>query len=99
MPLRNLDALFKPKSIALVGASTRPGTIGAILAENLLAAAFKGEVLLVNPKYRRIRDREVYPDVARLPHPVDLGVICTPSDVVPGIVAALAKLGARAFEK
>lgn len=96
MPLRNLDALFKPKSIALIGASDKPGSIGAILAKNLLAGGFKGEVMPVNPRYEKIGDRAAYPDVSSLPHPVDLGVICTPSDTVPGIVGALQELGARA---
>jgi acetyltransferase len=96
MTIRNLDALFKPKSIALIGASATPGSLGAILAENLSAAGFKGDVFSVNPKYEKIGDLRVYPDVTSLPHPVDLGVICTPSDSVPGIVGALGNLGARA---
>jgi acetyltransferase len=96
MTIRNLDALFKPKSIALIGASTTPGSLGAILADNLSAAGFKGDVFPVNPKYEKVGDRKAYPDVGSLPHPVDLGVICTPSDSVPGIVGALGKSGARA---
>ena len=96
MTIRNLDALFKPKSIALFGASTTRGSLGAILAENLTVAGFKGDVFAVSPKHEKIKDLRAYPDVASLPQPVDLGVICTPSDSVPAIVAALGKLGARA---
>jgi acetyltransferase len=96
MPIRNLDALFRPESIALIGASTKPGSIGAILARNLLDGRLRSEVVLVNPKYRKIGDRDVYPDVASLPRAVELGVICTPAETVPGIVGALGKLGARA---
>ena len=73
MTIRNLEAVFKPKSIALIGASDKPGSIGAILAENLLAAGFKGEVMPVNPKYGKIRGLKTYPDVASLPQAVDLG--------------------------
>jgi acetyltransferase len=96
MPIRDLDALLSPKSIALIGASDKPGSIGAILAQNLLDGGLRGEVMLVNPNYRKIRDRDVYPDVASLPYAVDLGIICTPAEAVPGIVGALGKLGARA---
>jgi len=95
MAIRNLDALFKPKSIALIGASEKPGSIGAILAENLLTAGFRGEVLPVNPKHEEIRGLKTYPDVASLPHVVDLGVICTPPQVVPEIMEALAARGVR----
>jgi acetyltransferase len=95
MTIRYLEAVLKPKSIALIGASDKPGSIGAILAGNLLAAGFKGEVMPVNPKYGEIRGLRTYPDVASLPRPVDLGVICTPADAVPGIVDALATLGSR----
>lgn len=95
MSIRYLESVFKPKSIALIGASDRPGSIGAILAENLLAAGFKGEILPVNPKYGEIRGLRAYPDVASLPQVVDLGVICTPADAVPGIIEALAALGVR----
>ena len=96
MTIRNLDALFKPRSIALIGASDKPGSIGAILGDNLLAAGFKGDLLQVNPKYKKIAGRKVFPDVASLPQPVDLGVICTPADTVSGIIGALGTLGARA---
>ncbi|MCG6862368.1 MAG: CoA-binding protein [Chromatiaceae bacterium] len=96
MTIRNLDALFKPKSIALIGASTTAGSLGALLVGNLSAAGFRGDVFLVNPKYEKIGDLRSYPDIASLPQPVDLGVIYTPSDSVPGIVAALGELGARA---
>jgi acetyltransferase len=96
MPIRDLDALLRPKSIALIGASAKPGSIGAILAQNLLDGGLRGEVMLVNPKYQKIGDCDVYPDVASLPYAVDLGVICTPAEAVPGIVGALDKLGARA---
>jgi len=95
MTIRNLDALFKPESIALVGASDKPGSIGAILAENLLTAGFQGEVFPINPGHDEIRGLRSYPDAASLPHAVDLGVISTPADAVPGIVDGLAARGAR----
>lgn len=96
MTLRNLDALFRPTSIALIGASNQRGSIGAILAANLLKGPFKGHVWPVNPHRRRIRGTRVHPDLNHLPQAPDLGVICTPATAVPEVVADLGRRGARA---
>jgi acetyltransferase len=93
---RNLDALFAPRSIALVGASNRPGSIGAVLARNLLESGFCGPVLPVNPHEISIRSALCYKTVADLPVAPDLAVIATPAPSVPGLVAELAAKGCRA---
>jgi acetyltransferase len=54
MTIRNFDRLLTPRSVALMGASPQPGSIGRIVTSNLLAGGFKGDVSLVNPKYREI---------------------------------------------
>ena len=94
MTIRNLDAVFKPESIAIIGASERPGSIGRVLTENLLGH-FAGTVYLVNHKRRRLFEREVFGDVKALPATPDLAVIATPPATVPGLVAELAKRGTR----
>lgn len=96
MSIRNLDYLFKPKSIAVVGASTRPGSVGAVLARNLLRGGFDGPVMPVNPKHAVIESVRAYADVDDLPETPDLAVIATPPRTVPGIVEALARRGTRA---
>ncbi|MGA0604081.1 GNAT family N-acetyltransferase [Caulobacter sp. KR2-114] len=96
MTTRNLDALFQPKSIALIGASNRPASVGGVLARNLLESGFKGPVLAVNPHEASIRSTLCYPDVAALPVAPDLAVIATPPATVPGLVADLAARGCRA---
>src|SRR5260221_2392805 len=63
LSVRNLDALFKPASIALIGASNRPGSIGAMLARNLLEGGFTGPVLPVNPHESAIRSALAYASV------------------------------------
>ena len=78
MTVRNLEYLLKPGSIALVGASTRPGSVGLITARNLRAGGFAGPIWLVNPKYRSIDGQECYPSIAALPAAPDLGVLVTP---------------------
>ena len=96
MSVRNLDYLFKPKSIALVGASTRASSVGAVLARNLLRGGFKGPVMPVNPKHHVIESVLTYPDIASLPETTDLAVISTPANVVPQIVQELGARGTRA---
>lgn len=96
MSTRNLDALFHPGAIALVGASNQPGTIGAVLARNLFEAGFQGPILTVNPKERAIRSSLNYAAVKDLPIPVDLAVIATPPDEIPQALADLGAKGCRA---
>ncbi|MGA8261680.1 MAG: bifunctional acetate--CoA ligase family protein/GNAT family N-acetyltransferase [Arenicellales bacterium] len=96
MTIRNLDYLFKPESVALVGASARPGSIGSVLARNLFRAGFEGPIMPVNPKYRAVHGVSTYPDIDSLPTPPDLGVVATPADSVPDIIAQLGRAGARA---
>jgi len=78
MAVHNLEFLFKPKSVALVGASNRPASVGAVVTRNLIEAGFHGSVIPVNPKHRHIRGIRTYPDVASLPDTPDLVVIATP---------------------
>ncbi|WGM38310.1 bifunctional acetate--CoA ligase family protein/GNAT family N-acetyltransferase [Caulobacter sp. NIBR1757] len=96
MTTRNLDALFEPRSIALIGASDRLGSVGAVLARNLLEGGFAGPVMAVNPRASSIRSTLAYPSVAALPITPDLAVIATPAATVPGIVSELGQRGCRA---
>jgi acetyltransferase len=96
MSTRNLDALFQPAAIALVGASNRPGSVGAVLARNLLEAGFRGAVMPVNPHETAIRSTPSYRAVADLPAPPDLAVVATPPHAVPKVIADLAARGCRA---
>ncbi|WP_313032899.1 bifunctional acetate--CoA ligase family protein/GNAT family N-acetyltransferase [Massilia alkalitolerans] len=96
MSVRNLEHLFAPKSVALVGASERPGSLGATLLHNLLAGGFKGEVWPVNPKYGELAGRRCYASVADLPAAPALAVICTPPATIPTIVRQLGERGTRA---
>jgi acetyltransferase len=96
MPSDHLDALLRPRSIALIGASDTPGTIGKVLASNLLGGAFQGPVMPVNPRHDSILGTRAYADIAQLPETPDLAVICTPPASVPGIVEALGARGGRA---
>lgn len=96
MSVRNLESLLRPRSIAVVGASDRPGSIGAVMLRNLVRGGFGGPILPVHPKLHSINGMLVYPDVASLPQVVDLAVVCTPAATVPAVIASLAAAGTRA---
>lgn len=96
MTIRNLDALFHPRSIALIGASNRPGSVGQVLARNLLESGFAGPVMPVNPHDAAVRSALAYPGVGELPQDPDLAVIATPAEAVPGLIAQLGARGCRA---
>src|SRR5215469_14716276 len=96
MSVRNLDKLFKPQSVALIGATPRPGAVGAVLVRNLRRAGFAGELIFVNPHHHAIEGVHVCPTVADLRHPPDLAIIVTPPESVPPLIGELAEHGTRA---
>ena len=96
MTIRNLDYLFKPQSVALIGASKEPSTVGAVLAHNLFNSGFDGPIMPVNPKHKAIEGVLTYANAESLPMTPDLAVIATPPETVPGLVAAFGERGTKA---
>lgn len=97
MTIRNLDKLLAPSSIAVIGASERPGSIGNVLTRNLVAGEFAGPVWAVNPRYREsLLGIPCFASVDELPEAPDLAVIVTPAANAPELVAALGARGTRA---
>ncbi len=93
---RSLDAIFRPRSVAVIGASGAPGSVGAILTRNLLGHPFGGGVYPVNPKRRTVLGVQCYPDLSAVPEAVDLVVIAVPAPAVPAVVADCAGRGVPA---
>ncbi|MEP6505448.1 MAG: CoA-binding protein, partial [Betaproteobacteria bacterium] len=96
MSIRHLDALLEPRSIAVVGASDRPGSVGATVWRNLRGGAFKGLLVPVNPSHREIDGVAVLAhcrDIATAP---DLAIVCTPADSLADVIGELAAVGTRA---
>ena len=81
-----LDGIFKPKSIAVIGASTRPGTVGNDLFRNLLFGGYQGCVYPINPKAEHILGVHCFPTLADVPSDVDLAVLIVPAKAVLGII-------------
>jgi acetyltransferase len=95
MSIRHLESLFQPTSVALIGASDQPDSLGTLILNNLQGAGFKGPIWLINPKRPRIGGQLVWPNVASLPGVPDLAVICTPAATVPALIAELGAKGTR----
>lgn len=96
MSSRNLEHLFSPRSVALIGASDRPHSIGSTVMRNLLRGGFRGPIWPVNLRHGTVAGREAYRTVEALPAAPDLAVICTPAASVPGLIASLGARGTRA---
>jgi len=82
----NLNRIFKPRHVAVVGASEKAGTIGTALMRNLIDGGFSGRLLPVNPKYKTIHGHECFGSVSALETGVDLAIIATPIHSVAAIV-------------
>jgi acetyl coenzyme A synthetase (ADP forming)-like protein len=91
----SLRAVLSPRSVAVVGASQRPGTISWALVENLKQRGFKGAVYAVHPTATEIQGFEAFPRLSDVPRPVDLVVVVVPAPAVEGVVAEAAEAGAH----
>lgn len=92
VPPADLSGLLRPRSVAVIGASSRRGTIGAEIVHNLLQSGFNGPVYPVNPTAISVQSVRAWPDVGSIPDPVDLAVLVVPRDhVLPVVEACLAK--------
>jgi len=96
MSIRNLKYFFEAASIAVVGASPKPHSVGATVVANLLTGTFKGDIFFINPKYSTLEGHPCYAGVADLPAVPELALICTPPETIPGIVAELGAKGTKA---
>jgi acetyltransferase len=96
MSSRNLEYLLAPRSVALVGASDRPGSVGATVMRNLIAGGFDGAVWPVNLRHASVAGRAAFARARDLPSAPDLAVICTPAPTVPELISELGAMGTRA---
>jgi acyl-CoA synthetase (NDP forming) len=89
----SLSPLLEPRSLAVVGASARPGSFGDTLVAQLFAGGYRGAVHLVNPRYREVAGRPCHPSLADLPGPVDLAVLAVPNAALEVQLTATAAAG------
>jgi acetyltransferase len=96
MSIRNLEHFFRPQSVAVIGASEKPRSVGATVLRNLLEGGFAGPIMPVNPKHDVLAGIKVYPTVASLPAAPGLAIICTPPATIPELIGELGARGTRA---
>ena len=90
-----LEAIFRPHSVAVVGATEKAGSVGRDVLWNLISSPFGGTVFPVNPNRPSVLGVKAYPTLAAIPDAVDLAVLVTPATSVPGLVAECAAKGVR----
>ena len=96
MSIRNLEYMFHPHSVAVIGATNRPHSVGATVMHNLLEGGFRGSILPVNPKYDCVAGIPAFHDLSELSVIPDLAVVCTPPATVPHLIAQLGSIGTKA---
>ena len=98
MPRRRaqIARIFEPESIAVIGASERPGSLGTVVLRNLLDAGFPGPIHPVNPKHAEVQARRCFASVTEIGERVDLAVIAAPARVVPDVLRQCGAAGVGA---
>lgn len=96
MEFQVFDLLFSPKSLAIIGASPKEGSLGRALMENIIKGGYEGKLFPVNPKYSEILGFPCYSNSSHLPFSPDVGIICTPAAYVPTIIEDLGEKGIKA---
>src|SRR3989338_4220766 len=91
-----LSTLFAPKSVAVFGASDRPDSVGQIVFRNMLESGFQGELYPINPKNPEVQGKRAYACIADIGEPVELAVIATPPQTVPGLIEECGIHGVKA---
>lgn len=90
-----LDAIFRPSSVAVVGASSRTGSVGRAVFQNILNNNFTGTIYPVNLKARSVCGVRAYPTIADIPDPVDLAILIVPAPIVPAVALEAAQKGIK----
>ena len=91
-----LDAFFKPRSVAVIGATETPNSVGRTILTNLLSNPFGGTIYPINPKRPNVLGVRAYPTIGDVPDEIDLAVIVTPARAVPALVQQCADKGVPA---
>ena len=90
-----LDAIFAPKTVAVIGATENPGSVWRTLLWNLISNPFGGTVFPVNLKRPSVLGIKAYPNIAAVPERVDLAVVVTPAPTVPGVIGECVAAGVK----
>lgn len=97
MPIRNLDRMLAPRSVAVIGASDTPGKVGHAVLKNILFNGYAGSVYPINSRSDHVQGQPAFPNVSAIDPSIDLAVVCTPSHTVPSIVRECGERGVGAL--
>ncbi|HVA95593.1 MAG TPA: bifunctional acetate--CoA ligase family protein/GNAT family N-acetyltransferase [Candidatus Dormibacteraeota bacterium] len=92
----SLQSMLSPKSVAVIGATDRQGSVGRTVLEKLRADSFHGHVYAVNPNHAEVLGMRAYPSIAEVPEKIDLAVVVTPAKTVPDVIGECVDAGVRA---
>jgi len=92
---RSLQPIFSPKTVAVIGATEKTGSVGRTVLWNLISSPFGGTVFPINPKRENILGIKAYPSIKDIPDPIDLAVIVTPAPTVPDIITECVDSGVK----
>ncbi len=95
MVTQNLDKIFNPQSVAIIGASDAEGSVGFAIVKNFTRQGYTGKVYLVNVRKPEIIGIKTYPSVGQIPETVDLAMIATPAKTVPDVIEECGKAGIK----
>src|SRR5208283_6132277 len=90
-----MEAMFAPSSVAVIGATSRPGTVGRSVLENLLSGRFQGKVYAVNAKHPEVLGLKTYASIRDIPGPVHLAIVATPAVTVPQVIGECVDAGVK----
>jgi len=93
MPIKQLDSIFRPNRIALIGVSNDPNSVGGLTLKNLVGGGFQGVIYPINPRREAVMGIPCFPDVKSLPKTPDLAVIMTAAEQVPDIIVECGNAG------
>ncbi len=91
-----LDLFFRPKSVAIYGASATPNSVGQAIVQNFIKPQYSGKVYAINPRYKRVLGVQCYPSLQEVPEPVDMVVVAVPARLAPAVFEDIGKSKCKA---
>src|SRR5215470_10628365 len=95
-PSYGLESFFRPQTLAVVGATDKPGSVGRTVLSNLLHGTFAGRIYAVNPNRQELCGLKAYPKIGAMPEAVDLAVVVTPARTVPAVITDCVRASVKA---
>ncbi|GBD39364.1 hypothetical protein HRbin37_01643 [bacterium HR37] len=95
MSIKNLERIFNPESVAVLGVSRKEGSVGYTLFKNLVSGGFKGRIYGINPHVSELFGKRIYRSLAEVEDSVDLAIVAVPAEVIPSVLRECIKKGVK----